>query len=122
MRVSMKYNGVPTSCETFTYGEVEDYTVNITSGSGKPTERSEVSMVSGGRSIIYPNPVKDYLAIQLEEGEEVRSLTVSTMNGVTLQFTEKYEQELNVSGLSTGIYILSVQTDRKLVREKFRKE
>ncbi|MDV7186492.1 fibronectin type III domain-containing protein [Lutibacter sp. TH_r2] len=27
MRVSMKYNGVPTSCETFTYGEVEDYTV-----------------------------------------------------------------------------------------------
>ncbi len=29
MRVSMKYNGVPTSCETFTYGEVEDYTVSI---------------------------------------------------------------------------------------------
>jgi chitodextrinase len=27
MRVSMKYNGIPTSCETFTYGEVEDYTV-----------------------------------------------------------------------------------------------
>lgn len=30
MRVSMKYNGVPTSCETFTYGQVEDYTVIIT--------------------------------------------------------------------------------------------
>jgi len=29
MRVSMKYNGVPTSCESFNYGEVEDYTVNI---------------------------------------------------------------------------------------------
>ena len=29
MRVSMKYNGVPTACETFTYGEVEDYTVNL---------------------------------------------------------------------------------------------
>jgi len=25
MRVSMKYNGVPTSCEAFSYGEVEDY-------------------------------------------------------------------------------------------------
>ncbi|WP_083476273.1 GEVED domain-containing protein [Lacinutrix mariniflava] len=32
MRVSMKYNGVPTSCETFGYGEVEDYTVNIVTG------------------------------------------------------------------------------------------
>ena len=30
MRVSLKYNGVPTSCEVFSYGEVEDYTVNIT--------------------------------------------------------------------------------------------
>jgi Zn-dependent metalloprotease/chitodextrinase len=29
MRVSMKYNGVPAACETFTYGEVEDYTVNL---------------------------------------------------------------------------------------------
>jgi len=27
MRVSMKYNGVPTACEAFSYGEVEDYTV-----------------------------------------------------------------------------------------------
>lgn len=34
MRVSMKYNGIPTACETFTYGEVEDYTVDLTTGSG----------------------------------------------------------------------------------------
>lgn len=32
MRVSMKYNGIPTSCESFSYGEVEDYTLNITTG------------------------------------------------------------------------------------------
>jgi Concanavalin A-like lectin/glucanases superfamily/GEVED domain/MAM domain, meprin/A5/mu/Secretion system C-terminal sorting domain/HYDIN/CFA65/VesB-like, Ig-like domain len=29
MRVSMKYNGIPTSCESFGYGEVEDYTIII---------------------------------------------------------------------------------------------
>jgi hypothetical protein len=34
MRVSMKYNAVPTSCESFAYGEVEDYTVNITTDGG----------------------------------------------------------------------------------------
>ena len=32
MRVSMKYNALPTACETFTYGEVEDYTVIIEAG------------------------------------------------------------------------------------------
>jgi hypothetical protein len=29
MRVSMKYNAAQTACEAFSYGEVEDYTVNI---------------------------------------------------------------------------------------------
>ncbi|OBX20920.1 hypothetical protein BAA08_14660 [Bizionia sp. APA-3] len=32
MRVAMKYNAIPTSCETFSYGEVEDYTVIIVDG------------------------------------------------------------------------------------------
>ncbi len=36
MRVSMKYGGWPTPCETFTYGEVEDYTANITEGTIQP--------------------------------------------------------------------------------------
>jgi Zn-dependent metalloprotease/chitodextrinase len=34
MRVSMKYNAIPTACETFTYGEVEDYTVNLGGSTG----------------------------------------------------------------------------------------
>lgn len=38
MRVSMKYNGIPTACEAFTYGEVEDYTVNLGAGSGGDTQ------------------------------------------------------------------------------------
>lgn len=37
MRVSLKYNAIPTSCETFTYGEVEDYTVIIEDNTGEPT-------------------------------------------------------------------------------------
>ena len=41
MRVSMKYNGVPTACETFTYGEVEDYTVNL-GGSTADTQAPSV--------------------------------------------------------------------------------
>jgi trimeric autotransporter adhesin len=36
MRVSMKYNGVPTACEVFSYGEVEDY--GITIGSSGDTQ------------------------------------------------------------------------------------
>ena len=34
MRVSMKWNGAQSACEVFSYGEVEDYTISIGSGSG----------------------------------------------------------------------------------------
>ncbi|WP_435262859.1 GEVED domain-containing protein [Tenacibaculum sp. nBUS_03] len=42
MRVSMKYNGSPTACETFADGEVEDYTVNIISSSINPISKSDI--------------------------------------------------------------------------------
>jgi hypothetical protein len=32
MRVAMKYNAIPTECEVFGFGEVEDYTVNLFNG------------------------------------------------------------------------------------------
>ncbi|WP_254661348.1 GEVED domain-containing protein [Aquimarina megaterium] len=38
MRVSMKYNAIPTSCESFSYGEVEDYTVVIGGSTGGDTQ------------------------------------------------------------------------------------
>ncbi|WP_298517178.1 reprolysin-like metallopeptidase [uncultured Kordia sp.] len=41
MRVSMKYNGIPTSCETFTYGEVEDYTV-VVGAAGPDTQAPSI--------------------------------------------------------------------------------
>ena len=49
MRVSMKYNGVPTSCETFTYGEVEDYTI-IIEGSG-PDVTAPVITLNGASTV-----------------------------------------------------------------------
>jgi microbial collagenase len=38
MRVSMKYGAAPTPCETFTYGEVEDYTVSFAGGGNLPPQ------------------------------------------------------------------------------------
>ena len=37
MRIAMKYDGVPTPCETFDYGEVEDYCVNLIPAAVVPT-------------------------------------------------------------------------------------
>lgn len=43
MRVTMKYNEAAGACESFTYGEVEDYAVNITGGTGETPPNEEES-------------------------------------------------------------------------------
>ncbi|MCB0461683.1 MAG: DUF5011 domain-containing protein [Flavobacteriaceae bacterium] len=49
MRVSMSYNAIPSACGSFTYGEVEDYTVNI--GGGTPDTTKPVITLVGASTI-----------------------------------------------------------------------
>jgi len=55
MRVSMKYAGYPTPCETFTYGEVEDYTADISSGNPPPAAdfTASATVITEGDSVTF---------------------------------------------------------------------
>ena len=68
LRVSMKYGGYPSSCETFARGEVEDYTVNIQALGSLPG--SSLSEGLKGASFDYvrilPNPVQDLMLVQFD--------------------------------------------------------
>jgi len=43
MRVTMQYNAIPAACGSFTYGEVEDYTVNL-QGNAPDTEKPVITL------------------------------------------------------------------------------
>jgi len=43
MRVTMQYNAIPAPCGSFTYGEVEDYTVNL-QGAAPDTEKPVITL------------------------------------------------------------------------------
>jgi Metallo-peptidase family M12B Reprolysin-like/GEVED domain/Secretion system C-terminal sorting domain/Fibronectin type III domain len=123
LRVTLKYNALPTSCETFQYGEVEDYTVNITSTVAKATGRDiATQVVSSENRLTYPNPVKDYLFLALDENTVVHSVNVVTLSGATLHYIEKNVRQVNVSEIPSGMYIVSVRTDSGIAHEKFIKE
>ncbi|EDP70931.1 putative surface protein [Flavobacteriales bacterium ALC-1] len=49
MRVSMQYNAIPSSCGSFNYGEVEDYTVNL--GAGVADTTAPVITLNGASTI-----------------------------------------------------------------------
>jgi trimeric autotransporter adhesin len=121
MRVSMKYNAIPTSCETFTYGEVEDYTVNIQSAASATTSLGEEEGWETGTAI-YPNPVKDVLYIKVPAETIVRTVDIVSPGGSTIRQVKNHEKGIDVSNLHSGLYILSIDTNKGMLRRKFLKE
>jgi hypothetical protein len=72
--------------------------------------------------VVYPNPVKDVLKIRLKPGAEIRSLKITTMSGMPMEVVARDEKEIDVSGLHAGMYILSVDTNKGRIVEKFIRE
>ncbi|WP_109300870.1 M14 family zinc carboxypeptidase [Aquimarina sp. AU474] len=107
MRVSMKYNSAPTACETFTYGEVEDYTVNI--GGVVSAKGNDIAKTIALDQIsLYPNPVYDnYLYLSGIKGENIE-YSISNYIGQTVMKGRMIEDNVNVSGLIKGVYIIEI--------------
>ncbi|UGS23847.1 reprolysin-like metallopeptidase [Flavobacterium channae] len=114
MRVSMKYNGVPTSCEAFSYGQVEDYTINVTS-SAKENESNPFTIS------LYPNPVKgEILNISGFEGEA--SYRIFSAMGQDLGNGKVENNTISVGHLATGTYMIEVTTANGTNMKRFIKQ
>ncbi|MEZ4796593.1 MAG: choice-of-anchor D domain-containing protein [Flavobacteriaceae bacterium] len=89
MRVSMKYNGIPTSCESFNYGEVEDYTINITAASPTP----EINLVGNGTNIIDGDTTPsvtddtDFGNVDVTIGTNPNTFTIQNLGTASLNLT-----------------------------------
>ena len=115
MRVSMKYNAVPsTSCEAFSFGQVEDYTVNIVSVA------REVESVPTFTFNLYPNPVKgDVLNISSVEKGSYRILNLL---GQEVSRGNLENEMIPVSNLNSGTYLLEVSSNDQVVVKRFIKQ
>ncbi|WP_449404073.1 GEVED domain-containing protein [Flavobacterium laiguense] len=111
MRVSMKYNGVPTACEAFSYGQVEDYTVNIASGAKESeTSRTETSRNSITDIKLYPNPTSSILNVT--SVSENATFRVYNLLGQVVVNGKLSDGSINVSNINAGSYILEI-TDKE---------
>jgi hypothetical protein len=125
MRVSMKYNAAPTACETFTYGEVEDYSVNITSSSSAPTTNTPFAEDLGNEKVeiftIYPNPAKESLNIMLNGIEGEVSARIYDMRGAVVKFQMLNERNtsININDLAPGIYTISIDDEKEPITKQF---
>jgi hypothetical protein len=87
----MKYNGVPTSCEAFSYGEVEDYSVNITGGAADTTSPSAPSSLAASGTTTTTtnlswNASTDNVAVtgyNVYQGSTLKATVTSTSYAIT---------------------------------------
>ena len=97
-----------TACGTSGYGQVEDYTLNVGQLAVSDVKKTSVN--------VYPNPAKDIINISNVSSKaqfEIYSVGGQLVNqGIT-------DGKVNVSKLTKGVYILSIESNGEKTQTKF---
>jgi chitodextrinase len=116
MRVIMRYNATPTTpCGTFDFGQVEDYTVNITSSA-----RGEATNDSLAFSL-FPNPVKGDV-LNISNLEIVSSYRIFNLMGQEIARGTIENESIFVGDLASGTYLIEVSNERGSLTKRFIKQ
>ncbi|MFC0604289.1 choice-of-anchor D domain-containing protein [Winogradskyella pulchriflava] len=108
MRVSMKYNAIPTECESFGYGEVEDYTVNIVSGAPQP----EINITGNGTTIVDGDTTPDasddtdFGNVATLGGTQTHTFTIQNTGSANLNLTGS-SPYVNITGTHASDFTLT---------------
>ena len=118
MRVQMKYNAVPTSCEAFSYGQVEDYTVNIVSTARMEDEAASNTTISFK---LFPNPVQGDL-LNITDVDVDSTFKVFNMMGQEVGKGKIENESIYVGSLSAGTYLIEVSNAKGSTSKRFIKQ
>lgn len=67
---------------------------------------------------IYPNPAKDKMMIKISDPVKINTITITDVLGHTIKEVEYHTPELDLSGLSSGIYLLRFKLENREVIRK----
>ncbi len=116
MRVSMKRGSAPTPCELFGFGEVEDYTIRITSPQSITRAASNLPKNStdfDSEIVIFPNPADKRVNIKLEKALELIELEIFDFTGKKIETrmgkSGKDSYQLDVSTWPKGTYFVALR-------------
>jgi PKD repeat protein len=119
VRISYSVDGAIDPCGQSTFGEVEDYTVNITASSG--LTENPLDAIS-----VYPNPTENELFVDMQNIEtDVTSIEILDLSGKVLQVVPANQgsiMKMNTSNLAQGMYQIRILSDDYAVTKRFVKK
>lgn len=128
LRVSMKRSAPPLPCELFAYGEVEDYTVNISGAASEDLSNKSATTwnTSATKPLgfkLFPNPVSQTLNLEVEEVFDEDEYSIFNISGVLMaeKRLDSNSTQVDVSRFPAGIYLVKIRNGSKFFQEKFTK-
>ncbi|POY35128.1 secretion protein, partial [Flavobacterium alvei] len=118
MRVSMKYTGIPTACETFASGQVEDYTVTIVSSTARIAAKTNDSISS--TILVYPNPTTGILNVT--ETSSTATYIIYNLIGQSIMKGNLSNNIIDVSNITTGNYLLEITDNGNITSKRIIKQ
>jgi hypothetical protein len=107
----------------YRYEENPDYNVNAyivkLNKDGNLLWNKEIPLKNS--AILYPNPVKNELFIDLSENIVIDEINIINMSGEIVLNKTNISFPLNLNNLSNGSYILQIKTNQDLITNKFTK-
>lgn len=70
---------------------------------------------------LYPNPVKDILHIKVSEGINITNCEMFDISGKSMK-AEIFDNNIDVSQIQKGLYLIKLKTSKGILTEKFIKE
>ena len=135
MRVIMSNSAISSPCGSFNRGEVEDFTVNLSTTSNSASRGGFVSLtpLSEGDAdpsddviSLYPNPAQTTITINtFSDNTGTAAISVFNLTGQKLISEERENaigtnaHEINVSSLPAGIYVMEIASNGTVNRRKF---
>ena len=119
VRISYSVDGAIDPCGQSTYGEVEDYMINITASSG--LNENPLEAIS-----VYPNPTDNELFVDLKNTDAtVNTIEILDLSGKVLQVVPAIQgatMKMNTANLAQGMYQIRIVSDEYAVTKRFVKK